>query len=145
MGRWCAMAINESWLPIIAEGVTWVKEQFGPSKNDLKIQISDLENQVRMLAAGNTALINSLGLITQAVLRQLQSNGYNTVNADTIVFVGENDGSITATSKSENFGNSLSADVFPTTQEEGFNVAKIFDGIDQEIAQSRISRPSERR
>ena len=53
------MAINEQWLPVIAEGVSWVKDKFGPSKKELEVRVSDLEKQLYILTAGNTILISS--------------------------------------------------------------------------------------
>lgn len=137
------MAISEEWLPVIAEGVSWVKDKFGPSKKELEVRVSDLEKQVHILVAGNATLVNSLGLITQAILQQLKSDDY-TINADTIVFVGENSGYIDIPQSivSNSF---TSGDVVVQEQKADFNISKIFDGIDQEIAHSRISKPSERR
>lgn len=88
------MAISEYWLPIILEGISWVREGLGPSKKELKIQISDLDKQVQSLAHGNEVLTNNLGLIVQAILNQLKTYSNCTINADTIVFVSENTGNL---------------------------------------------------
>ena len=138
------MAINEQWLPIISEGISWVREKIGPSKKELKIQVSDLEKQVQTLTAGNTVLANNLGLITQAILKQLKSESRFTINADTIVFIGENTGSVDI-SKPVISGNSISGDVIAKKQVVEFDVSKIFDGLDEEIAHSRTTKPSDRR
>ena len=138
------MAINEQWLPIISEGISWVRELIGPSKKELKIQISDLEKQVETLTAGNTVLANNFGLITQAILKQLKTESSFTINSDTIVFIGENTGSVDI-SKPVISGNSISGDVVAKKQVVEFDVSKIFDGIDEEIAHSRTTKPSDRR
>lgn len=138
------MAINEQWLPIISEGISWVREKIGPSKKELKIQVSDLEKQVQTLTSGNTVLANNLGLITQAILKQLKSESSFTINADTIVFIGENTGSVDI-SKPVISGNSISGDVIAKKQVVEFDVSKIFDGLDEEIAHSRTTKPSDRR
>ena len=80
---------------------------------------------------------------SQAILQQLKSDDY-TINADTIVFVGENTGYIDIPQSvvSNSF---ISGDVAIQGEKADFNISKIFDGIDQEIAHSRISKPSERR
>lgn len=138
------MAINEQWLPIISEGISWVRELIGPSKKELKIQISDLEKQVETLTAGNTVLANNFGLITQAILKQLKTESSFTINSDTIVFIGENTGSVDI-SKPVISGNSISGDVVAKKQVVEFDVSKIFDGLDEEIAHSRTTKPSDRR
>lgn len=138
------MAINEQWLPIISEGISWVRELIGPSKKELKIQISDLEKQIETLTAGNTVLANNFGLITQAILKQLKTESSFTINSDTIVFIGENTGSVDI-SKPVISGNSISGDVIAKKQVVEFDVSKIFDGIDEEIAHSRTTKPSDRR
>ena len=138
------MAINEQWLPIISEGISWVRELIGPSKKELKIQISDLEKQIETLTAGKTVLANNFGLITQAILKQLKTESSFTINSDTIVFIGENTGSVDI-SKPVISGNSISGDVIAKKQVVEFDVSKIFDGIDEEIAHSRTTKPSDRR
>ena len=138
------MAINEQWLPIISEGISWVRELIGPSKKELKIQISDLEKQVETLTAGNTVLANNFGLITQAILKQLKTESSFTINSDTIVFIGENTGAVDI-SKPVISGNSISGDVVAKKQVVEFDVSKIFDGLDEEIAHSRTTKPSDRR
>ena len=37
------MELVEIWVPVILEGVRWVKEILGPSKKELKVKITDLE------------------------------------------------------------------------------------------------------
>lgn len=142
------MAINEQWLPIISEGIKWVGNKFsklGPSKKELYMKVSDLEQQVRVLTAGNVALTSSLDLIIQAILNRLESSNDFTINAETICFVGENSGSI-------NTGNSFT--VSETSFEdinqiegmdERFDVSKIFNGVDEEIAHTKIARSSDRK
>lgn len=138
------MAISEQWLPIISEGISWVKEKLGPSKKELKIQVSDLEKQVQTLASGNTVLVNNLGLIIQAILKQLKTDSNYTINADAIIFIGENTGSVEFT-KPIISSSSISGDVVSKKQVEKFDVSKIFDGLDEEIAHSRSTKPSDRR
>lgn len=136
------MAINEQWIPVILEGVSWVKEKLGPSKKELKIQISDLQKQVQALSAGNTALVYNQGLIIEAVLNHLKSDNNYTINADTIVFIGENMGSVDVT-KPIITDSYISGDV--ATKKVEFDVSKIFEGVDEEITLSRATKPSDRR
>lgn len=138
------MAINEQWLPIISEGISWVKEKLGPSKKELKIQVSDLEKEVQTLVSGNTVLVNNLGLIIQAILNQLRTESNYYINADTIIFIGENTGSVDVT-KPIIFGSSISGDVVSKNQGGKIDISKIFDGLDEEIAHSRATKPSDRR
>ena len=138
------MAINEQWLPIISEGISWVKEKLGPSKKELKIQVSDLEKQVQALVSGNTVLVNNLGLIIQAILNQLRTESNYCINADTIIFIGANTGSVDVT-KPIISGSSISGDVVSRNQGEKIDISKIFDGLDEEIAHSRATKPSDRR
>lgn len=138
------MAINEQWLPIISEGISWVREKIGPSKKELKIQVSELEKQVQTLASGNTVLANCIGLITQAILKQLRSESSFTINADAIIFIGQNNGSVDISERAIS-GNSISSDIIAKKQVKEFDVSKIFDGLDEEIAHSRTTKPNERR
>lgn len=138
------MAVSEQWLPIISEGLSWVKDKLGPSKKELKIQVSDLEKQVRTLVSGNTALVNNLGLILQEIIKQLRADSNYSINANTIIFIGENAGSVDA-SKSIISRSAISGDAVFKKQVEGFDVSKIFDGLDEEIAHSRAKKPSDRR
>lgn len=138
------MAISEQWLPIIGEGISWVREGLGPSKKELKIQISDLEKQVQNLASGNVVLTNHLESIVQAILNQLKADSNYTINADAIILIGENTGNVDVTRPiiSNSF---ISGDAISKKQVTEFEISKIFDGLDEEIAHSRTTKPSERR
>lgn len=138
------MAISEKWLPIISEGVSWVKENLGPSKKELKIRISDLENQVQTLVSGNAVLVNNLELIMQAILKQLKTDCNYTINVDTIILVGENTGTVDI-SKPVISNSYISSDVVAKKQVAEIDVSKIFDGLDEKIAHSRATKPSDRR
>lgn len=138
------MAISEQWLPVIAEGISWVKDKLGPSKKELKICVSDLKKQMQALAYGNSLLSENLSLIIQAVINQLQSEGNYIINADSIVFIGNNDGYIDLTApKITRY--SLTHDATFDEKANENEVSKIFDGIEEEIAHSRATRPSDRR
>ena len=136
------MAIDEQWIPVIREVILWVKEKLGPSNKELKMQISDLEKQVQALSAGNTTLVYNQRLIIEAVLNHLKSDNSYTINADTIVFVGENMGSFDFT-KPIITDSYILGDV--ATKKVEFDVSKIFEGVDEEIALSRATKPSDRR
>lgn len=138
------MTINEQWLPVISEGISWVKEKLGPSKKELMIQVSELEKQVQLLASGNAILVDNLGLIIQAILEKLKQDNSYTVNADTIVFIGNNSGTVEFT-KPKISNSAVLGDVASKKQVAEFDVSKIFDGVDEEIAHSRATKPSDRR
>lgn len=138
------MAINEQWLPVVTEVVTWVKNNFGPSKKELKMQISDLEKQVRTLADGNAAVINNMSLIIQAILSQIKSDNGFAVNADTIVLVGENTGSIDIPKTTINKGTVL-GDVALKKQVVEIDYAEDFFVSDDEIAFTRTIKPRDGR
>lgn len=140
------MAINEQWIPIICEGIAWVKENIGPSKKELKVRISDLEKQVQMLANGNIALINNLGLITQAILMQLKMEGCYNINFNMISLNDEKGTSCYRYTKETICGSTYNkvADNDQNIVNE-FDVCKIFEGTEEEIAHSRKTRPSDRK
>ena len=132
------MAISEQWLPIISEVISWIRENIGPSKKELKLQVSDLKKQVQTLAAGNAKLIDNLEMIVREILKNLKADNNYTISADTIVFVGSSiDVAIPSSPKSL-----IPDDRMPV---ERFEISKIFDGVDEEIAHSRITKPSDRR
>lgn len=37
-------------IPVVLEGIKWVKDMLGPSKKELKVKITDLEDQVKILS-----------------------------------------------------------------------------------------------
>ena len=138
------MAINAQWIPIISESLSWVNNKIGPSKKELRIKVSDLEQQVQLLTAGNAALTRNLNLIIQAILNQLQFSNSVIVNADTICLVGKNTG-IISTEKNFIVSEKNFNDATQSERKGGkLDVSKIFDGVDEEIARTRISRPSDR-
>lgn len=139
------MAINAQWIPIISEGISWVSNQFGPSKKELIVKVSDLEQQVQSLVAENVRLTSNMNLIVQAILNQLQASNNFIINADSICLVGKNTGIIN-TEKSfaiapTNFKGISQGD----RKEEKLDVSKIFDGVDEEIAHTRITQPSNKK
>ena len=139
------MAINAQWIPIISESISWVSDKLGPSKKQLNIRISDLEQQVQLLTAGNDVLTSNLNLIIQAILTQLQASNNFIINADSICLVGKNTGTIN-TQKSfivaeTNFNDASQG----KRGEEKHDISKIFDGVDEEIAHSRVAQPSDRK
>ncbi len=52
--------MNAEWLPIIAEGISWIKEKMGPSKKELILEMTDLKNQLQTLSYGNAAAIENM-------------------------------------------------------------------------------------
>ena len=138
------VAIDAQWIPVISEGVSWVTSKLGPSKKELNIKISELEQQVQLLMAGNVALTNNLNLIIQAILNQLQASNSFIINADSISLVGSNSGVIN-TEKSYIAAEKIYNDIVQSEKKEGKDsVSKIFDGVDEEIAHTRIAKPSNR-
>lgn len=139
------MAINAQWLPIISESVSWVNNRLGPSKKELNVKISDLEQQVQSLAAGNVVLMSNMNLIIQAILNQLQSSNSFIINADSICLVGKNTGVINVEKSLSITEKRLKDTSLEIREEEKLDVSKIFDGVDEEIAHTRIARPSNRK
>ena len=130
------MVETKQLIPIISEGVKWVKEKMSPSKKDLKLRIIDLEAEVRMLSYGNQTFIQNFGQIMAAILAQLKNEGSYSITADTIIQIGENNGCllIEQSVKKDN--------VYVQNAPINKNVS-IFEGIDEEIALNRLKRPSE--
>ena len=131
------MAINESWLPVISEALTWVREKTGPSKKELKIKVSDLEAQVKTLASGNAELLMNMNTIVQAILTQLATTEGCYINAETVILVGENKGSLgfTRNAISRNIGNNQLANS---------ESVSIFGNADEEIERARRALPGRR-
>lgn len=87
----------EILVPVILEGVKWVKDKLGPSKKELKVRITDLESQVKALSYGNAVLLESVEQIILAIVEKLKSDGNYTINADTIIQIEDNHGTIITT------------------------------------------------
>lgn len=140
------MAINEQWLPIIGTGLSWIKDNLGPSKKELSMKISELEKQIEKLTASNALSTSQARLITQAILSQLRAENSFTINADTIVFVGTNNGTVKTANpviKDSNVQGNI-VDQHQETEAK-FDITKIFDGLDEEIAHARMQKPNNRR
>ena len=144
------MAINALWIPIINEAVSWVAGRFNSNSNsnipqkDLQLKISELEHQVQSLTAGNEMLMQNLNLIIQAVLQQLKDARGFTVNADSIFLIGENSGSIHQEDHSVLSDKNIGGIKQRKKKEEGFDVSKIFDGVDEEISHTRVTKSTDR-
>lgn len=126
--------ISEEWVPIIVEGVQWVKESFGPSKKQLKMRITDLEEQVRSLSSGNQALLQNSREIMSVILEKLLMDGGYRIKANTII---QNSGNFQMTQIAYFDDNS-------TKNSNEKKQASIFDGIDEEIMKYRLLRQSEK-
>ena len=127
------MEFNEQWIPIIHESIQWVKDKMKPTKTDLKLKISDLEEQVKMLSYGNQVLTKNIGDILSIVLSKLEMEEKYIINADTIVQIKDNGGQIQMININEE-----------NVIKEKKSIGSIFDDIDTEIMQCRLTRPSER-
>ena len=123
--------INAEWLPVISEGVKWVRDKMGPSKKELKLRISDLESQVSTLAYGNKELIDNMQIIITAILENLKEDNKLEINADNIILIQDNSGTICFSSITEKRNEN--------------HYSSILDNIDDEITRSRLLRPSDRR
>lgn len=119
----------EILVPVILEGVKWVKDKLGPSKKELKVRITDLESQVKALSYGNAVLLESVEQIILAIVEKLKSDGNYTINADTIIQIEDNHGTIITTN------NTITG-----TENSWLNM---FDDVDLEIQKSRLKRPSD--
>lgn len=133
--------INESWIPLITEGVSWVREILGPSKKELKLRIEDLENQLQKLSAGNAQHSENLQLILMAILRELKDDRSYEIHANNIVYVGTNSGTV-AVDKSEVL--EISDSIVSNNQVAEFDISRIFDGLDEQIAHARLHLPSDK-
>lgn len=138
------MAINEQWIPIIAGVSSWVKDNLGPSKKELKIQIADLEKQVKTLSDGNATIVDNMSLIIQAIISQIKSDNNFTINAETIVFIGENCGTVDMP-KTTLINSTVSEDVILGQLDASNDNIKNFFVSDEELALTRVTKPSERR
>lgn len=123
------MEESEIIVPVILEGVKWVKDKLGPSKKELKVKIADLESQVKTLSYGNTLLLESMEQIVIAILERLKTDGSYTINADTIIHIEDNHGTIIAANN--------------TTNSVDNSWINMFDDVDLEIQKSRLKRPSD--
>ena len=63
------LAANEQWIPIISEVLSWIKAMHGPTKRELRIKVSELEQKVQLLTDGNVTLANNIELITSEILK----------------------------------------------------------------------------
>lgn len=126
------MDFDEPWIPIVYEGIKWVKENMKPTKKELKLKISDLEEQLKILSYGNQVLMDNIDHIMSIILSKLKTEEHYIVNADTFIQVNENSGQAYITTN-DKIGNT-----------DKNNTYSIFDNIDEEIMQCRLTRPSER-
>ncbi len=134
------MAANEQWIPIISEVLSWIKAMHGPTKRELRIKVSELEQKVQLLTDGNVTLANNIELITSEILKQLKAENHCTINADAIIVIGENTGNVDA--KKLVMSNSAFSDkITSKTQLKASEGLSIFAGVEEEIAQMRAINP----
>ncbi len=126
------MEISEDWQPIINEAINWVKEKVKPTKKELQLKISDLEEQIKTLSYGNQALSKNIEQILCLVISQLRADKQYVINADTIIM--GNSGQVQVV-KDDNVNN-----ISCSKQDIG----DIFDNMDEEIKECKLIRPSER-
>ncbi len=120
-------------LPIVSEGIKWVKNQMKPSKKELGLKISELEEQVKNLSYGNQIFQENVNQIVSTILWQLKSEGKYIINADAIIQISNNSGEI----------NILQGREEKITQKNKKN-STIFDDMDEEIIRCKLYRPSEK-
>lgn len=130
------MEMKEQWIPIIAEAVKWVKDKTKPSKKELQLKVSDLEEQVKILSYGNKSLSDSIEHIMSIVIAKLQLDGQYTISADTIIYVVGNSGKVNIV-KEDKKNNTLYSD-------DKQCIETIFDNMDEEIIECKLMRPSEK-
>lgn len=119
--------------PIVMEGIKWAKNQMKPSKKELGLRISELEEQVKNLSYGNQIIRENINQIVSVILWQLKSEGKYIINADTIIQISDNSGSINILQDSEEKYAQINR-----------KHSRIFDDMDEEIIQYKLYRPSER-
>lgn len=129
------MEMQEQWIPIIAEAVKWVKDKTKPSKKELQLKVSKLEEQVKILSYGNKSLSDSIEHIMSIVIAQLQLDGQYTISADTIIHVVGNSGQVNIVKEDKTNNTLYSGDKQC--------IETIFDNMDEEIIECKLMRPSE--
>lgn len=60
--------------PIATEAVKWVKEKIGPSKKDIRIEISELKEKIKELSYGQHLTEVQLSSILNCVIESLNNN-----------------------------------------------------------------------
>ncbi len=115
--------------PVVLEGIKWVKDMLGPSKKELKVKITDLEDQVKILSYGNAKLLESIEQIVFAILERLKNDGNYIIKADTFIQISDNHGTVIAANNTTNLLES--------------SWLGMFDDLDLEIQKSRLKKPSD--
>lgn len=75
---------SEQLMPIILEGIRWVRERGGPSKKDLELQMSELRKQVRFLLVTRGENLGYQNYVIRQILERVQTSGDLVINANTI-------------------------------------------------------------
>lgn len=130
------MEINEQIIPIVYEAIKWIKEKMKPTKKELQIQVSELEEQVKTLSYGNQNLMENMGQIMCIILSKLQSDGNYIINADNIIQIKDNNAPVCV------MGQGV-INIAQVENERKKLINSIFDNMDDEIIESRLSRPSD--
>lgn len=128
------MDIDKLILPTVRDGIQWVIEKLSPSKKELELKISELEKHIRILTYNNETLQKSVNEILVVILGQLRAGGNYIISADSITKIEKNSGVVHIMKDSTSF----------KMQENYDDKDSIFDGMDEEILQCKLSRPSER-
>lgn len=137
------MYIDPQWSPVIGEAIRWVGDAFS-SKRQMRMNIDELSRKVDQLSYGNTALAQRQDEILSAVIAELRAGDVFIVNhgaisiATTIQDIdieAPTDGLQTLDPPDSNLQNRQGSEVPGNS---------LFDGVSEEIAEARLTRPSER-
>lgn len=133
--------VDPEWIPVIGEALRWVKEIFA-SKRQPTVTLDDLSRRVDELAYGNAALAQRQEEILAAVISQLPPDT-QIVNHGSILILtetpliqkGTDDGA--AQKQPQTLSHEDEASGPPPSP-------SLFDGVDEAIANAKLTRPSER-
>ena len=139
------MAISEGMLSVVAAGINWVTDKMGPSKKEMRLKISDLEQELVELSKGNATLANNTNLMINAIIARLKENAGYTINidVDTITLTGVNNGMFQTENKRTETINNYPANEdsnIVKIEEDGNDDDEPFFVSDEELARIRIKK-----
>ena len=129
------MDIHGLFYNVAKDGVKWIVEKLSaPSKKELYLKISDLEQQIETLSNGNQYIVQNFQEILNIILKELGKKYSLSINSDTIVIAIGNSAPV-----------ALDSTVSMLQENVGVEISRksIFHNLDDEITRSRLKMPDE--
>jgi len=135
--------VDPTWTPVIGEALRWVKDFFFRNKT-LRLDVERLKGEVERLSYGNADLAMRQNEILSAVMSDLRTEQIIIIQDGNAYFLSCQTDNNSALDLQDSMPTTFSLPVSAANQTAVLSVSSIFDGVDDEIAIAKLTRPSQR-